>query len=371
MFARDLKKLFIVVHRERGLVRDSGIDPRTDVALPALQRHDARSGRRQSSVSNGGLHDDSVGRGCRYARHFDTTICAGTYAEQVMITKPVQLYGDNGAIVMPTSMTANVSASESTAAIIAVVNTENVNILGLTIDGSKNGISECAPFLVGVYSHGSSGTLYQTAVRNVALTPDLSGCQSGDAVEVDSLNSPVKVYVSNNSISGYQKNGVTTNDTGTIVAVQNNTIRGVGPTTSTARKGVQMGFGAGGSIVNNIVSNNIYSPCTNVSTCTTAATGILVFESSGIAVYGNGLDSNQLSIYAQGDLIGVQRNVISHSIAVDGITLAGNRNLANYNRVFQSDDAGVVIAGNNNQVSDNEIGEAPTGIVVVTGSPET
>ena len=205
-------------------------------------------------------------------------------------------------------------------------------------------------------------------MRNIALTPDLNGCQSGDAVEVDSLNSPVKVFVSNNSISGYQKNGVTANDTGTIVAVQNNVIRGVGPTTGAAQNGVQVGFGAGGSVVNNIVSNNIYSPCTDVATCTTASTGILVFESSGIAVYGNGLDSNQLSIYAQGNLIAVQRNVISHSIAVDGITLAGNRNLANFNRVFQSGDAGVVIAGNNNQVSDNEIGEAPTGIVVVTGT---
>jgi hypothetical protein len=295
-------------------------------------------------------------------------VCAGTYAEQVIINKPVQLYGDNGAIVMPTSMAANVSASESTAAIIAVVNTENVNILGLVIDGSKNGISACAPFLVGVYYHGSSGTIYQTAIRNIALTPDLNGCQSGDAVEVDSLNSPVKVFVSNNSISGYQKNGVTANDAGTIVAVQNNMIRGVGPTTGAAQNGVQVGFGAGGSVVNNKISNNIYSPCTDVATCTTASTGILVFESSGVAVYGNGLDSNQLSIYAQGNLIAVQRNSISHSIAVDGITLAGNRNLANFNRVYESDDAGIVIAGNNNQVSDNEIGEAPTGIVVVTGT---
>ena len=86
-------------------------------------------------------------------------ICAGTYAEQVMITKPVQLFGDNGAIVMPTSMSANVNGSEPTAAIIAVENTENVFIIGLTIDGSKNGISECAPFLVGVYYHGASGTI--------------------------------------------------------------------------------------------------------------------------------------------------------------------------------------------------------------------
>jgi hypothetical protein len=292
----------------------------------------------------------------------------GTYAEQITITKPVQIYGQNGALVMPANMSANVSASEPTAAVIAVLNTADVNIIGLIIDGSKNGITGCAPFLVGVYYHGASGTLYHNTVRNMALPADLNGCQSGDAVEADSMSMPVRVTISNNSIVGYQKNGVTANDAGTVAAIQNNVISGVGRTNGAAQNGIQIGYGATGSISSNSVSNNFYLPCNDVSTCTTASTGILVFESNGVAITGNVLESNQLSIYVQGDNNEAQQNGVANSAVLDGITLAGNNNIATHNRIFHSDDAGVVVAGNNNQIFDNEIGDAPIGILKVSGT---
>jgi nitrous oxidase accessory protein NosD len=295
-------------------------------------------------------------------------VCPGTYAEQVTITKSVQIYGDNGALVMPTSMSANVSASEPTAAVIAVLNTENVNIIGLIIDGSKNGITECAPFLVGVYYHGASGTLYHNTVRNMALPADLNGCQSGDAVDADSMSSPVQVTISNNSIVGYQKNGVTANDAHTTATIQNNVVSGVGRTNGAAQNGIQIGFGATGSITNNSVSNNFYLPCNDVSTCTTASTGILIVESDGVAINGNTLESNQLSIYVQGNKNQAQQNLVANSAVLDGITFAGDNNIATLNRVYHSDDAGVVVAGNNNQIFDNEIGDAPIGILKVSGT---
>jgi parallel beta-helix repeat protein len=295
-------------------------------------------------------------------------VCPGTYPEQITITKPVQIYGQNGALVIPTNMTANVSASEPTAAVIAVLNTSDVNIIGLIIDGSKSGIVECAPFLVGVYFHGASGTLYHNTVRNMALPADLNGCQSGDAVDADSMGTPVQVTISNNSIVGYQKNGVTANDAKTTATIQNNVIGGAGRTNGAAQNGIQVGFGATGSIINNSVSNNYYLPCNDVTTCTTASTGILVVESDGVAIDGNTLESNQLSIYVEGDKNTVQQNLVANSAIVDGITLAGNNNIATLNRVYHSDDAGVVVAGNNNQIVDNEIGDAPIGILKVSGT---
>jgi len=220
-------------------------------------------------------------------------VCAGTYPEQLLITKSMTIHGDNGAMVQPVNVTANVSTlSEPTAAVIYVSNAADVNIENLIIDGSKNGIMECAPFLVGVLYQNSSGALDHNAIRRMELPFSLNGCQSGDGVDVISTGTPTTVTVSNNSIHGYQKNGVTANEAGTTVVVRNNTVSGVGLTNGAAQNGIQIAFGAAGQVIANNVSNNEWEPCTEPSTCSTAATGILVLESNNVVVAQNRLNTN-------------------------------------------------------------------------------
>ena len=159
---------------------------------------------------------------------------------------------------------------------IFVQNAQNVGIVGLIVDGSQNGLTECAPFLVGVLYQGATGTLDHDAIRNMQLSADLNGCQSGDAVDVDSTGSPVTVTISNNSINGYQKNGVTANDVGTTAFVRHNVISGVGRTTGAAQNGIQIGYGAAGEVIGNSVANNYYLPCTGPNSC--AASGDWDFD---------------------------------------------------------------------------------------------
>jgi parallel beta-helix repeat protein len=295
-------------------------------------------------------------------------VCAGNYNEQLTITKAVSIYGDNGALLEPVTMTANVTtASEATAAAIFVNGAQNVNITGLIVDGAKNGIMECGPFLVGVYYHDASGTVYHNAIRNFELPADLNGCQSGDAIDVTSSGVPAQVTINANSINGYQKNGITASDAGTIAKIQNNVVGGAGRTNGAAQNGIQIGFGARGSVLNNTVANHYYLPCNNVETCTTASTGILIFNSDGVTITGNTLQSNQLSIYVQGNKATVQQNVLANSAVLDGITLAGDNNVVTLNRVLHSDDAGIVVAGNGNQIVANEIGDSPIGILKFSG----
>jgi nitrous oxidase accessory protein NosD len=295
-------------------------------------------------------------------------VCAGTYPEQLIINKTLQIYGDNGALVEPVGVTANVSTtSEPTAAVIFVQNAQNVQISGLIIDGIKNGLTECAPFLVGVFYQNSSGTLHHNAIRNMYLSPDLNGCQSGDGVDVDSTGTPVKVTVSGNSINGYQKNGVTGDDVGTTVSIQQNVVSGAGRTNGAAQNGIQIGFGAVGEIIGNSVANNYYLPCTSADTCSTGATGILIFESDGVTIESNTLESNQLNIYVQGNHANIQQNLIANSPVLDGISLFGDNNQVSLNKVVRSDQAGILLSGNNNQIFDNEIGDAPVGILKLAG----
>jgi nitrous oxidase accessory protein NosD len=299
-------------------------------------------------------------------------VCAGTYAEQLTVTKSLTIHGDNGALVQPINMTANVSTlPEATAAVIYVSNAADVNIENLIIDGSKNGIAECSPFLVGVLYQNSSGALDHNAIRRMELPLDLNGCQSGDGVDVISTGTPTTVTVSNNSIHGYQKNGVTANEAGTTVVVRNNTVSGVGLTDGAAQNGIQIAFGAAGQVIANNVSNNQWEPCTSPATCSTAATGILVLESNNVVVEQNTLNSNQLSVYVQANNANVQQNLVLNTPILDSISLIGNNNTASQNKVVHSGQADVVVNGNNNQVVDNEIVDAPVGIWKVTGSTGT
>jgi nitrous oxidase accessory protein NosD len=295
-------------------------------------------------------------------------VCAGTYNEQLTINKTLTLEGDNGAIVQPVGVTANVSTlAEPTAAVIFVQNAQNVGIVGLIVDGSQNGLTECAPFLVGVLYQGSTGTIDHDAIRNMQLSANLNGCQSGDAVDVDSTGSPVTVTISNNSINGYQKNGVTASDAGTTAFVRHNVISGVGRTTGAAQNGIQIGYGAAGEVTGNSVANNYYLPCTGPNSCAASATGILIFESDGVLVEDNTLESNQLNIYVQANHANVQQNLIANTPVLDGISLIGNGNQASQNKIVRSDQAAILIAGNNNQVTGNEIGDAPVGILKISG----
>jgi len=302
-------------------------------------------------------------------------VCPGTYMEQVMINKPLTILGDNGAVVIPSNMTANASdtsSGESIAAIILVENTDGVEIRGLIVDGSKNGITQCAPRLVGILYENASGRAAHNAVRHVRLAPSLPGCQSGNAIEVEtSGGGESNVAIHQNSVWDYQKNGITGNETGTDVTITGNVVTGIGPTAGAAQNGVQVGFGATGAVTGNTVSGNVWSPCVSEDQCDANGTGILVFESNGVRVNNNSVGTNQVGIFIGGNHGRVRENTVFNSTVLFGVVLMGNGNDATNNQVMHSDAAGILIQGNNNSAVANQITDADVGILKITGSSGT
>jgi len=73
-------------------------------------------------------------------------------------------------------------------------------------------------------------------------------------------------------------------------------VTGIGPTTGAAQNGIQIGFGAGGAISGNTVTNNLWSPCTAVDTCAAVATNILVTQSDGVEITDNRAGISQVGI---------------------------------------------------------------------------
>lgn len=299
-------------------------------------------------------------------------VCPGTYPEQVTIAKALTLRGENAVVIEPSSVTANATGTASgqpLAAIVLVQNTTDVDIDNVTVDGTNNGIGGCSPDLVGILYQNASGEVNHAAVRNVKLSASLNGCQSGDAILVQSGGGQMSVVnVANSSVHDYQKNGITANESGTQVQIDHNVVTGVGPTTGAAQNGIQIGFGAAGSITRNTVANNVWSPCMSLSSCANTGTGILVFQSDGVTVQNNKETVSQVGIAINANHAEVTNNQVSDSMVADGIDLIGSDNDAQNNTITHSDDAAVFISGNGNTVQANTINEAAFGVLEASGS---
>lgn len=308
------------------------------------------------------------------AAHSGDTIrvCPGTYDEQVVISMPLSIEGDNGAVVIPSNVKANgtdIPGGIPIAAVLLVTNTRDVEIEGLIIDGSNNGITECGPRLEGITFQNSTGLIEHNAVRHIRLSPSLPGCQSGDAIIVETASGlSSNVQIRNNSVWDYQKNGITANETGTQSRIEGNVVTGIGPTTGAAQNGIQIGFGAGGSIIGNTSTSNIWSPCVSPKDCVTNATGILIFESDDVLVEDNSLGSNQIGVFVGGNNSTVISNNIFDSVVLIGVALVGDDNHARLNGITHSDQAAVFIQGNGNRVRNNKITDAAIGVLKISGS---
>src|SRR5580692_8869779 len=302
----------------------------------------------------------------------EIVICNGVYAEQLSINKSLDIDADSGAFLVPASIQQNATSlatGDAIAAAVLVSGATNVSISGLTVDGINNGITECAPKLIGVYFQNSSGSLRHTAVRNFTLGAALNGCQSGTGVFVESGGGQTSdVEISDCSIHDYQKNGITANETGTTAKIHNNVVTGIGPTPGAAQNGIQIGFSAGGAIRENVVANNVWSPCTAVATCQTVATDILVTQSDNVHVADNTAGISQVGIFVDGNNAEVRGNKVFAASVFENIRLQGNGNRAAENTVFNGGDADIYVQGNNNSVKNNSISEAPIGILEAAGS---
>jgi hypothetical protein len=199
-------------------------------------------------------------------------------------------------------------------AIILVNNTTGVTIENLEVNGTLASSSvTCGDDYVGVDFQDSSGTLTGATVVNVASPTPSFGCQevSGAVYAYNGYfytgeipNPAISVTVSNNTITGYQKNGITCDDLGESCVVSGNTVTGVGPTTLTAQNGIQIGFGASGIVTDNAVSGNHYLGPTggqpndvNYFGGLYYATGILAYDAgTTVRITGNVLSGNDVGI---------------------------------------------------------------------------
>jgi hypothetical protein len=329
-------------------------------------------------------------------------VCPGTYPEQVSINKSLTLLGiaagsgDAAVIVSPSNglvQTGTDIFNNPVAAQVLVTGATAVTISHLTVDGSNNGLSGCSVDPIGIYFQNSSGTITDNAVRDQLMDPADQGCQIGLAINVESSTGFPAVTISNNSVRNYDKNGITASgpgngSSGPAVTVSGNTVLGIGATSATAQNGIQIGFGATGSVTTNDVADDIYinpacggsgqPPCYGSS-------GILIYASSGVSVSTNIVESTQLGIatasdptYGLADNTTIKTNHIGGTQTFDAIDLCSDNNTAQTNIIYGSAQSGVHVddecpnsTGSGNNVTKNTINEACAGILLGSGSSNT
>lgn len=148
----------------------------------------------------------------------------------------------------------------------------------------------------GVLNNGVFVSIQYSTVYDIGDTP-LGGAQHGVAI---SFTPGAQGNVVANTIWNYQKAGIKAAGAGTRAYIQYNTVIGQGPVNYIAQNGIELGLGAQGSVLNNMVVGNSYT-----GSGETSSGGILLYggpgyggaTETGITVQKNTLVGNDVGIW--------------------------------------------------------------------------
>ena len=228
-------------------------------------------------------------------------VAPGTYEEQVVITKSNLTITGAGAgpdpathtiVKSPVALTWFFTTSANNYPVMGINGATGVQIKNLRVDGAGRGNSNYR--FVGIGFWNSDGSVIDCEITGVRDTP-FSGAQHGNGIySYNNAGGPYTINVSGTEIDDFQKNGMTLSGNNLTVNVLNCTVMGKGLTSVTAQNGIQIGYGAGGTVTNCSVSDIGYIPATWV------ASGMIFLNGTIVNVSGTSSVSNaQVSIVFQ------------------------------------------------------------------------
>ncbi|MBK8633761.1 MAG: right-handed parallel beta-helix repeat-containing protein [Saprospiraceae bacterium] len=227
-------------------------------------------------------------------------VCQGTYMESVVVNKSIHLKGKTGEVnntfIMAPSTLPNTSTQESY--IIKVSGAAvSAEISELTIKGPGPG--GCGTIGYGILVRdAANANIHNNKIIDVRDQP-FSGCQNGIAIQVgrQAWSTTGTATITNNIISGYQKNGITVDNTGSNAIITGNIITGAGTTPTIAQNGLQVSRGATATVTGNTITGNSFHLTGNPSDW--GSTGILLFQNGQVTLAGgNNLNGNDQNYYA-------------------------------------------------------------------------
>jgi Right handed beta helix region len=227
-------------------------------------------------------------------------VCTGTYVEQLQITKALSIAAAGSVTVqLPatpslSTTTCDEATGEPNEDVVSICGAGIVTITGLTIEGHWPS-GRCSDSLYGILVAGEADLkLTDSTIAGAGADP-INGCQGGVGIQVGmAWTKPVEVgmaTLSNDTVSGYQKNGITVDGAGSKAAITSTTVTGTGETPTIAQNGIQVSNGAQAKITESTISGNEYNPSYE-------ATGVLFYgAAAGSSVTKSIIDDNDFGVY--------------------------------------------------------------------------
>ncbi len=229
-------------------------------------------------------------------------VAAGTYPEQVNITKSLHLVGVGAGTSIIQAPATLPDSSQPTSAIMLVSGSGiNAEITGFTITGP--GPSPCGSIRAGIFVRdNANANIHDNSILDIrdAALP-VSGCQNGVAISVgrQAWTTSGTATIADNTILGYQKGGIVVDNTGSNAAITNNVITGAGTINITAQNGIQISRGATATLSGNMVTGNSFHAAG--SGWDWGAAGILLYQSGAVNMSGgNTVAGNDQNLYKYG-----------------------------------------------------------------------
>jgi hypothetical protein len=235
-----------------------------------------------------------IGNGIAESISGDTlNVLAGDYEEQLTVDGKMLTMNGAGAgltnVLAPAILDVSFTTSAANRCVISAIDGGDLAVNDITIDGRGNGNGNSR--FTGAGAHNSALTLSDCEVLDVRNTP-LASAQHGVAVyAVNDDGTDRSVTISGCTVSGYQKNGITLNGANVVADINGTTVTGAGPISIIAQNGIQLGFGATGSITGSTVEDNAYTEGTY------SGAGVLLWETAAVDVSNNiAISENEIGI---------------------------------------------------------------------------
>jgi parallel beta-helix repeat protein len=297
------------------------------------------------------------------------SICVrdGTYVEQVVLDKSLTVQAADGASptirapASPDGFTIPESdpvwepvvfafGGQESGGSVTGTDVVDVTISGLTIDGDGR---QPADRGVGILARNARGDVRGNDVENMGV----GGKETfGVIVAGDS-----DVTIAGNEVRQYERTGIGANgDDGVHPApsidVRENVVEGGGEVGEAwGPNGIQIGFGASGTVRGNYVTDNRYGDSFGSAT----SAGIIVFGSSGVTVHRNEVANSDIALASAS---AENNRFVGNRVddALIGAYVAGAENTKLVNNELRNDDpalgdAGVLNTGENNKLIGNTI----------------
>lgn len=183
-------------------------------------------------------------------------VCAGTYTEQVEITKSLTITGTGGPVTLtlPASPANSVACARNPGSSqygVDVCGNIHVTLSHLIIH-SAWAQGTCNDDIDAVFVAGGATLYFADSAITAAGGVPLNGCQGGVGVLV--WDGHLKMW--HDAVAGYQKNGISIENAGSTAVIGDVRVTGIGPTDQIAQNGIEIAFGAWGSITGSKVSGN-------------------------------------------------------------------------------------------------------------------